>query len=791
MPAKVMIIGECPSYDDLRKGHVFSGYSGDEFARLLNEAGIYRTESYSTYLVKAKIPGDDIGALIADRKMDITADHILVRDKYIVPGLQDAINSLKQEIANVRPNVIIALGNTVLWALTGNWGITSWRGSMLQTDLDCGIGYFPKVLPTFLPGIIFRKQEWGPLIRADLKRAARMSKTRDYDFAKKNYITRPSFSTVMNVLKQLETQLNAPGDHKLPIAVDLETRSGHIACCGLAWSSTDALCIPFMCVERPEGYWTLNEEVAVLTLLRKVLTHERIEVIGQNFSYDLQYFWRWFLFRPNVVRDTMLMQHSMFSNMQKSLDFLSSMYRAEHVYWKDDGKEWNPKIPEDQYWTYNCDDCVATFDLDTIMNGSQGQPGLVDKMRVREVANFQNQLIWPVDLSMTRGVKVDLAARDRYTADMIAVIQELEHWIHTAVGYELNIGSHTQMSDLFYNQLGFKPVKNRKTGGITANEEALVKLAAKEPLIRELVDRIKALRSCRVFLSTFLEAALDTDKRLRCSYSIAGTETYRFASRKNAFGTGLNLQNVSAGGEAAAGVTLPNVKSMMIPDLGMEFFDIDLNAADLRIVVWESDEPEMKRMLAEGLDPYTEVAKEFYRDPSITKKDPRRQTFKAFCHGTHYLGSAAGLADRIGISVQDSERTQKWYFERFPRIRKWQLDLIDQIHKRGMIQNIFGYKFHIIKKIEGTVLNELAAWIPQSTVGCLINRAYVNIHNNLPEVQILLQVHDSLAGQYKIADRERLQPLIIQNAEIALPYSDPLIIPVGIKTSVKSWGDCG
>ena len=235
---------------------------------------------------------------------------------------------------------------------------------------------------------------------------------------------------------------------------------------------------------------------------------------------------------------------------------------------------------------------------------------------------------------------------------------------------------------------------------------------------------------------------------------------------------------------------LPNIKELFIPDPGKTFFDIDLASADLRIVVWESDEPEMKAMLREGADPYTEIAKEFYHDPSITKKDPRRQTFKSFAHGTNYLGSAKGLAERLGLSVHESDKTQQWYFNRFPRIKTWQNDLKDQVLKRRMVRNVFGYEFQFLGRIEGTIFNEAAAWIPQSTVACLINRAYVAIDAQYHWCDILLQVHDSLAGQYPTAMGEEAKRLIVSAAEIELPYPDPLIIPVGVKTSELSWGAC-
>ena len=195
-------------------------------------------------------------------------------------------------------------------------------------------------------------------------------------------------------------------------------------------------------------------------------------------------------------------------------------------------------------------------------------------------------------------------------------------------------------------------------------------------------------------------------------------------------------------------------------------------------------------MLREGLDPYTEIAKEFYHDPSITKKDPRRQTFKSFAHGTNYLGTAKGLAERLGLGVAEAEKTQRWYFTRFPKIKKWQDDLKDQVVKRRMVQNIFGYRCYFFDRIEGTIFNQAAAWIPQSTVACLINRGYVAIDKELPEVDILLQVHDSLAGQFPSHLGDWMVQQIVAKAEIPLPYDDPLIIPVGVKTSTTSWGGC-
>ncbi len=243
--------------------------------------------------------------------------------------------------------------------------------------------------------------------------------------------------------------------------------------------------------------------------------------------------------------------------------------------------------------------------------------------------------------------------------------------------------------------------------------------------------------------------------------------------------------------ELYAHQALPNIRKLFVPDPGMTFFDIDLDSADLRIVVWESGCVEMKAMFAEGLKPYVEIAKEYYRDPTISKHHPSYKLFKALAHGTNYLGTANGLAGRIGLLASEVERIQLWYYGKFPEIKTWQDDLCARLRSDRYVQNVFGYRGWFFDRMEGTIFNQAVAWVPQSTVGCLINRGYRNIHNAEPDIQVLLQVHDSLAGQFPTADADRHRASILKHCSVPLPYEEPLTIPVGLVTSESSWGDCG
>jgi DNA polymerase-1 len=397
--------------------------------------------------------------------------------------------------------------------------------------------------------------------------------------------------------------------------------------------------------------------------------------------------------------------------------------------------------------------------------------------------------------TMLTGIRFDADARMEVSAELQSLVAAREAWLLDVTGQDINIKSPKQMAEFFYLDMGQQEIRQRNAKGglsVTTNDEALHKIASREPILAPVCRTITELRSLGVFHSTFVMAATDTDGRIRTNFNIAGTETYRFSSSKNAFGTGLNCQNIPKGGIAEGGLVLPNVRKLFIPDPGHTIFDIDLDSADLRIVTWESDCAWMKEHFKAGRKPYIEVMREYYRDSTMTKKSHPREygIFKSLCHGTNYLGTAEGIAPRIGLLVHETERIQRWYFGLAPEIRRWQEDIKAQVKGRRYVENAWGYRNYFFDKIEGTIFNQAVAWIPQSTVACLINRAYVNIYNNLKEVQVLLQVHDSLMGQFQSVYGDWALRKIQECATVPVPYADPLHIPVGVVASTKSWGDC-
>lgn len=555
LDAEVMIIGEAPSAEDISRSAPFTGNAGMLLDRLLGDAGIVRNQCRIGYLCRERPPYStakrrtDIAVWMPETKSGQT---LLLND-----GLGVEVNSrvvhrnvaighslLIEEINRVRPKVIIAFGNAALWACTGLSSVAKWRGSTLSSSLPGGLTYV--CVPTTSPADLPRQWATRPIVVQDLRRAADVLR-RGVPAPGWVFTIRPTLRQVLDVLESLHQQADAASPTRpLKLSVDIETRAQHIACLGIAWSKREALCIPFLCVERPSGYWSLEEEQVICFAVVRLLSHRHVLCVGQNFIYDSQYFVRHWGTAPFAVRDTMVAFHVCFPGMPKSLDHIASMTNDHYIYWKDDGKEWDKGADqdEDKYWTYNCEDCVRTYEADDVLQT------VVDRMGLRAPHDFQQSLFGPVLRTMVRGVRVSrerMAAMRKQLKDHAS---QCQNRINQIAGQELNVKSPKQMTEFFYTTLGLPKILNRKTKSPSCDDAALDTLAAKNPYLRPLVALIKEFRSCETVAANALKSsAVGWDGRLHCSYNVTGTTTFRFSSATDAFGSGMNLQNITAGDE--------------------------------------------------------------------------------------------------------------------------------------------------------------------------------------------------------------------------------------------------
>lgn len=322
-PNKMMLLGEAPGAQEEKFGIPFIGPAGKELDRLLEEAGLSSPTLYKTNVFHTRPANNRLSTLFItsqEAKKEpgpfppITLDG---RKMYLHPELVGEMDRLAAEIQEVNPNLIVALGNTALWALTGRGNISSVRGTTLLSAWPSP----RKLLPTYHPSAILHQWELRAITVADLMKAKVQAEFPE--------INRPKRLIEINpTLTDLVAFIAALGDYEF-LAVDVETRNGQITEIGFASSATYALVVPFVRGHNAHYWASPQEEVQALQLVKCIL-QSSVPKILQNGAYDIQYIIRTWKFYPrNVLHDTMIRHHSLYPELQKGLGFLGSLYTDE------------------------------------------------------------------------------------------------------------------------------------------------------------------------------------------------------------------------------------------------------------------------------------------------------------------------------------------------------------------------------------------------------------------------------------------------------------------------------
>jgi uracil-DNA glycosylase len=338
---KIALVGEAWGRNEALFEHAFVGSSGVELARMIGQSRLapeidirYPSQlDMIGYWKKLRLnhgievlnvfdsrPEDnEIEEYFTNAKEGVNTLPPLRPGKYLRPELLHHVELLWQRLSDLRPNLVIALGNTACWAVLGETKISAIRGTV---KISPRLGL--KVLPTYHPQAVVKQWNLRPIVLTDLEKACR-----EAEFSEIKRIER--WVTVEPDLDEIELWSNLSADF---YAVDIETFSGQISMIGFARSFNDAIVIPFIDERKPEwSYWDSKEdEVRAWRLVEKIC-NSPVPKVFQNGIYDLSYMLRAGL-RPSMCNnDTMLLHHALFPEMLKGLGFLGSIYSDEQA-WK-------------------------------------------------------------------------------------------------------------------------------------------------------------------------------------------------------------------------------------------------------------------------------------------------------------------------------------------------------------------------------------------------------------------------------------------------------------------------
>lgn len=358
MGKPIFLLGEAFGSNEVKIGKGFVGASGIELLKMLHESHILELTSedfayinkfynandptfidciwqmhpevYRSNVFQFHPPGNDIESVCGTKDTALPGYPPLLKSKFVRLEFAEELSRLGDELLTTDPNIILAFGNTALWALTGKTGVMKLRGTT-QYSTHTIDGF--KLLPTYHPAAVLRQWENRPITIIDLIKAKRESEYAEIRRPRREIWIEPEISDIMQFIDQ-----HIKGCSLL--SVDIETSGNQITNIGFAPRRDIAINIPFYdSRKKGRSYWPTRQlELQCWGLIREVLEDKGIKKEFQNGMYDIAFIWRSVGIRIfGASEDTMLEHHALQPESLKGLAFLGSVYTSESS-WKSERK---------------------------------------------------------------------------------------------------------------------------------------------------------------------------------------------------------------------------------------------------------------------------------------------------------------------------------------------------------------------------------------------------------------------------------------------------------------------
>lgn len=449
---------------------------------------------------------------------------------------------------------------------------------------------------------------------------------------------------------------------------------------------------------------------------------------------------------------------------------------------------------DEQQYVYNGLDCAITFEV------FENLKPISDNFAY----NMERMMQAPAFVLSNRGIKIDMEMRGEVITSLLSQKDKCQKIFDRicweGLGLQVNYASPKQLLNLFYEILQLKPVKVynklKKDHVPSTNREALEKLQ-EQALAKPFIDLIFEMRDLDK-KKQVLELGIENDGRMHCNYNVAGTLSGRFSSSEWSLGGGGNLQNIT-----------DEMRRAFVPDEGKKFCSIDLDQAESKLVAylclpWGDN---YLKACNSG-DLHTTVAKLIWPNmpwPGTPKGDKKlaedtifyrhfsyRDIAKRGGHGTNYDGSASELGKRLKVAKEVMEDFQARYFRAFPEIKKWHQYVRMVLSTTRKMETPFGRFCHFPgRPWESDTIKSAIAYNPQSSIADLLNLGFYRVWRAFDplDIQILLQVHDSILFQYEASLENEIVPKVLEKIIVPIEINGSLC-RVGASAKVGfNWGN--
>lgn len=267
------------------------------------------------------------------------------------------------------------------------------------------------------------------------------------------------------------------------------------------------------------------------------------------------------------------------------------------------------------------------------------------------------------------GARVDLDYSRRKYDELTAYSESVKDW--TKGMYNgMSITSNIQLVKIL-ESLGAEITEVTPSGQKSASADQLKKLIIDgNSEVKQLAELVLKQRKADKLASTYFLNFVNDNVNgfVHPSVKTMGARTGRMSITSPA------LQTLPKGDDTVRRAFLPKDDNHVI-------ITSDLDQVEFRMFASLSQDPNLINLFnladATGSDPFTEIGREIYQDPSMQKSDKRRSLIKGVVYGRLYGAGIAKQALTAGVPEDQMRAVSNAFDERFPGMISFQKKIED------------------------------------------------------------------------------------------------------------------
>ncbi len=405
---------------------------------------------------------------------------------------------------------------------------------------------------------------------------------------------------------------------------------------------------------------------------------------------------------------------------------------------------------------------------------------LTAALEARGLTKLYNDVERPLVRVLARmevaGIAVDRDWLHDLSVSLTKEVGELEAEIHQLAGGPFKVNSTPQLREVLFEKLALNPSKRTKTG-FSTDAQSLEKLIDEHPIIPKLL-RWREVEKLRNTYGETLAAEIAEDGRIHASFNQTVARTGRLSSESP------NLHNIPVRSDEGR-----QFRRAFVPAKSCRFLVADYNQIELRVIAHLSADPGLTTAFANGDDIHATTAARIYDVDPEAVTVAQRSKAKMVSYGLAYGMESYGLAQRLGIPVEEASVILGAYFKAFPAVKAYMDDSVKEARDRGYTETLFGRRrpipelsspnFRIRQAGERQAMN---AGI-QGLAADIFKVALVALDQRLEAdglaARIVLQVHDEIILEVPKKEESVAEAATLEAMRNAAQLDVPLEVNVG------------